>query len=453
MWPRPKRPWTSQMPSLRHRTNKEDEALKASTRRLWLARLATTIIIVAIALQFVPFQSTAASDDAIEITLVGDVMLGRNVGDLIDQQGSSYPFTETKDHLSSSDITFCNLENPVTDEDTPFLQKTYQFKADPSTVNGLVWAGFDVVSLANNHIMDYGPTGANDSITNLEDSGLHHVGLWHGQDAAVDAIQRPMIINSSGTKVGFLAYTEAIPSSVEGSIDQAGPCPLDPTLMEADITYAKDQVDILMVSIHWVYQPQYDYRQLLRQEELSKDVIDWGANVVIGHGPHVVQDIIGYHDGLIFYSLGNFVFDIRETQSYLERYDELPYNTSDEMNEKILSSVIAKVEMKGSEIVTLSLTPVNSDYTTVDDLLGGVKYKPRVVGETKVYDVYNGLEITEGDIEDGSGHEGPRPAWHVVLSIIVLVVSVAVNVFILYMVLIWKPNPDKPSLIKKLLYE
>ena len=380
-------------------------------------------------------------------------MLGRNVGDLMNIKGVNYPFDEVKSSLNG-DITFGNLENPATDEKTQFLVKDYPFKAKPSSISGLSYAGFDIVSIANNHIMDYGPQGAQDTVDNLEGQDMLSVGLWHGQNADTDRITRPVIIELEGMKVGYLAYTDGVPPSCTATNTSIGPLPMDMAIIEADITYSAPLVDILVVSIHWVYQPQYNTTEAVWQKNIAHNIIDFGADIIVGTGPHVLQGIEGYNNGLIMYSLGNFVFDIKEGTTYLNNYPQLQYSSVNEMNTEIFKSMIVKVRVTPSSVDSLRLTPIFR-YDSANTDLDMIKYQPRFIGHQKGVLVSNEMYLSSQSLaplfEDASVKEVDEPGWHIYLSILVFIVSIAVNAFIFYMVLFHKYK--KGGIFKRMMGE
>jgi len=202
-------------------------------------------------------------------------------------------FKNVKELLEKGDITFGNLECPLC-EGLDFVEKKYVFSAKEGCAEILKKAGFDILSIANNHIIDCKEKGIEKTKKALEKNDLKYLGIGKGQ-------QEPTIIDKNGIKIGFLAYCKKqkmfrklkkIPYIVgENIIDDV----------------KKADVDFLVVSVHWGR--EYNLRPSEKQVELAKKIIDNGADVVVGHHAHIPQKIEEYNKGLIAYSLGNFVFD------------------------------------------------------------------------------------------------------------------------------------------------
>ncbi len=237
------------------------------------------------------------------LLFVGDIMLSRNIGKLMVKNDDwSYPYRLISDTLRDADLTFGNFENPVSDRGV-LSGSIYSFRVDPRAIPAFREAGFDVVSLANNHIWDYGQDAFMDTLTILNTHGIATVG------AGVDFSQAhtAVIQEVKGTKVAFLAYTNLLPGFLgrpDGAPAVAYP---DLTQISADILEAKKKADIVVVSYHWG--DEYETSHNRTQGDLAHATIDAGADLVIGHHPHVVQEVEKYKHGYIAYSLGNFIFD------------------------------------------------------------------------------------------------------------------------------------------------
>jgi len=238
----------------------------------------------------------------ITIAITGDVMLGRSVGQRILATSDRFPFNDTADWLSGFDLTVGNLECVVSTLGQP-QPKTYTFEAPPLGFERLAAAGFDIVSVANNHSGDYGPTAFADMLKHLPEHGITPLG--GGMNLA--QAHMPVIRTLRTTTVGFLAYCEIEPTSFAATKTTPGHAWLDPTLMAADIRALRPKVDFLVVFTHWgiEYHPQQDYDQ----ESMARVAIDAGADFVVGAHPHVIQPSSSYRGKPIVYSLGNFVFD------------------------------------------------------------------------------------------------------------------------------------------------
>lgn len=230
-------------------------------------------------------------------------MLARAIGKLIAQRGDPrFPFAATADVFRSADIAFANLENPLSERGVS-SGNTYSFRADPRTVEGLAAAGFDAVSVANNHIWDYGEDALSDTLSLLKENGITPVGGGETYDDA----HAPKIITRGETRVAFLAYTNALPLWLGEEEAVPAVARYSDDILKADVTHAKKLADVVVVSFHWG--EEYATRHNPEQERVAKFAIDSGATIVVGHHPHVVQEVEEYGGGYIAYSLGNFVFD------------------------------------------------------------------------------------------------------------------------------------------------
>jgi len=253
--------------------------------------------------------------NTVTLTAVGDIMLGGNVEALIKQHGPGYPFQCVGDILKNSDIAFANLESPLTNEsnkaiwdytkilDHPIeingrpIGSSIYCKASPHCVNALSLAGINIVSIANNHIMDYGLNGLSDTITELSKKNISSIGA--GKNIA--EAKKPVIIEKNGLKIGFLAYCDVYIASKK----RAGTAPLK--LAVQDIKSLKSEVDIIVVSVHQG-QDISDYPRKSEVYSMHR-LINAGAQIVLRHHPHVIQGIEKYKGGVIAYSLGNFICD------------------------------------------------------------------------------------------------------------------------------------------------
>lgn len=238
----------------------------------------------------------------ITIAITGDLMLGRSVGKRILATSDHFPFNNTADWLSGFDLTLGNLECVVSTLGQP-QPKTYTFEAPPQGFERLTAAGFDIVSLANNHSGDYGPVAFADMLKHLPQHGITPLGGGMNLKQA----HTPVIRTVRTTTIGFLSYCEIEPTSFAATATTPGHAWLDPTLMAADIRALRPKVDFLLVFTHWgiEYHPQQSYDQ----EAMARVAIDAGADFVVGAHPHVIQPSSSYRGKPIVYSLGNFVFD------------------------------------------------------------------------------------------------------------------------------------------------
>ena len=247
-------------------------------------------------------------ESEIIIFAVGDIMLNRGVEYMIEKEGKGdfkFPFLKIAEDLQKPDILFGNLEGPISNKGRK-VGSIYSFRMNPKVIEGLKYAGFDVLSLANNHMFDYERVALEDTMRILKESGIDYAGAGFDEEETFSA----KIKRIKNTKVGFLAYTDLGPENWRVGEKKSGIAWIDEKnikKIKEDIKNAKQRVDILFVSLHSGY--EYSFDPTVFQVEFSKACIDAGADIVLGHHPHVIQKIEKFKDGWIVYSLGNFVFD------------------------------------------------------------------------------------------------------------------------------------------------
>jgi poly-gamma-glutamate capsule biosynthesis protein CapA/YwtB (metallophosphatase superfamily) len=262
---------------------------------------------IALPSQAPPAQPTAISSapEKTEYTLLftGDVMLSRAVGSrMAALKDWSLPFRLIADTLRDADLRYCNLECPISDRGSN-LHHLYSFRADPKSIEGLTTAGFNVVSQANNHAYDWGPEALLDSLARLRAAGIQPVGAGENALAAHD----PLLVTAGSLRIAFLAYVNIDPHEAEAGVNRAGVAWLEPAQALADIRFARSLADLVIVCPHWGV--EYAAKPTPEQVDLAHQMIDAGADIIVGSHPHVVQPIEMYHEHWIAYSLGNFVFD------------------------------------------------------------------------------------------------------------------------------------------------
>lgn len=285
-------------------------------------------------------EAIRAKEKTFTVLAAGDILLDRTPGQRAEQHGFRYLFEDIKELVSTADIAFANLETPVSCVGVPFPGKpeNVTFRSDPATLFGIAWAGFDVLSLANNHINDYGPRAIDETLGFLELLGIQSSGAGR----SIEEARKPALLYRDGVRFAFLSY--AVPGySIIGATGSMagtaltrseeklnGPIPapqpdVNPDSPQkhgtgvalatretiiSDIQKIKTSLDpeYLFVSIHWGDEHQHIPGR--EQQVLGRAAIDAGATAVLGHHPHVLQSVERYHDGLIIYSLGNFIFDM-----------------------------------------------------------------------------------------------------------------------------------------------
>lgn len=237
------------------------------------------------------------------LIFVGDIMLSRNIGSLMLKKSDwKFPFLKIADFLKEADLLIGNLEGPISSGGVR-SGSIYSFRADPRAVDGLLYAGFDVLSVANNHIWDYGRAACEDTLDILEDSGIGVIGGGRNYEEA----HAPLIKEINEIKIAFLGYTNLLSRNLTTEGAKPAIAYLEKERMVLDIGKAKEAADFVAVFLHWG--DEYQTRHNKQQEELAHAAVGAGAKLVVGHHPHVVQDTEEYNGGYIAYSLGNFVFD------------------------------------------------------------------------------------------------------------------------------------------------
>jgi poly-gamma-glutamate capsule biosynthesis protein CapA/YwtB (metallophosphatase superfamily) len=307
--------------------------LGAGLARIPFSRPKPTVAVVATA----PKERT--------LLFVGDIMLARSVGALMEARHDwDYPFRKVAPTLRAADLVFGNLECPVSDTGHN-LHHLYSFRADPRAIEGLKYAGFRVLSVANNHMDDWDRPALLDTLQRLRAAGLVPVGAGANLGEAHSPVfvtcppdsycrslaerdpktetRKSNLVNGAplvgrgdfrsssfdfrSLRIAFLAYVDVEPKDAAASLDRAGVAWLDPDRVLADIRFVRHLADLVIVSVHWGV--EYAPRPLKEQVQWAHEMIDAGADLVVGGHPHVVQPLEEYHGHWIAYSLGNFVFD------------------------------------------------------------------------------------------------------------------------------------------------
>ncbi len=247
-------------------------------------------------------------DNSISISLVGDIFpanlpynKGLGVAAVFAKEKSKQLFTNKLQAIfENSNIVFGNLESPIISPEQ--FHVDMQFAGQPLFVEMLKNVGVSIVTIANNHILEQGKAGFQSTLNYLADNNLPYVGIENGNDR----VSNYEIIEYNSIKMGFVAYNEIDTfRHIEGTY-----ATYNKEKVLTSIKELKEQkVDYIFVSLHWG--DEYVHRPSLKQIEDAHLFIDAGANFIVGSHPHVIQPIEQYNNGLIIYSLGNFLFDMR----------------------------------------------------------------------------------------------------------------------------------------------
>ncbi|HEY9688974.1 MAG TPA: CapA family protein [Coleofasciculaceae cyanobacterium] len=257
-------------------------------------------------LPVVNHPSVNPADPSVTLMFGGDVTLSDRVKQRLDGNWAAAmaQFPEAR----SVDVAMVNLENPITDAPRKRSGKQFNFKSEAESVAALRAGGIDLVTLANNHTMDYNQPGLADTLATLDRSDIHAIGAGEN----ITEARRPKILDVKGQRIAYFGYYNAHWHAATAT--SAGTNPRDNDTLAEDIRAVRNQVDWVVVNVHWGeelarYPASY-------QREIGRRAIDAGADLVVGHHPHVLQGAEIYKDRAIVYSLGNFIFGGNARSSY-----------------------------------------------------------------------------------------------------------------------------------------
>ncbi len=261
--------------------------------------------------------------EPLTVVAVGDILLGRGVGMRLDRQnkGYIYPFEKAAGLLKEGDVVFGNLEESITSSTHSLAGVAdggkYILKNDVKALEGIKYAGFNILNLANNHILDYYDRGLYDTLELLDKEKIAHSGAGKNLEEA----RKPALLEKKGMKVGILSYTDMAelvykgnpPLKFAASEDRYGVAPIKYEYIEEDIGKLRKDTDLLIISLHWGQEESFDI--LPEQRELAHKLIDAGADMILGHHPHQFQGIEMYKGKPVVYSMGNFIFDQNDPEN------------------------------------------------------------------------------------------------------------------------------------------
>lgn len=267
------------------------------------------IILCLIFIQSKSRKASGSSSHDIIIALAGDTMLGRLTGEQIMRSSFDYPWGDIKSLLFSYDMVFVNLETTLT-KSINAVPKVFNFKADPRVVQTLQAGNIHAVSLANNHSLDFGIEGLEETLQTLDKAHIHHVGAGMN----IHAAQQPVVLRRNGVTIGIIGYTDnepdwqatlTKPGTNYLAIEPFSQNRLQPVLHT--IAEIKKRVDICIISLHW----GPNMRQFPSEDfvKAAHAFVDAGADIIHGHSAHIVQGIEVYRNKLILYDTGDFVDD------------------------------------------------------------------------------------------------------------------------------------------------
>ena len=291
----------------------------------------------------------------VTLLLTGDIMLGGEFFKYKNEQNVSYeyPFRNLKKDFEEADIVFGNLECSLSKDGVIRADKGSILYAPPDSINAIKYLDYNILSLGNNHINDYGEGGLIKTIEILKNGEIPFFGAGKNLREANQAV----IIEKNGLNICFLGYTtdERHVKSIIADDDTAGCVFYDIQKIKKDIERVETQSDIICISLHWGHE-HYLYPSP-EQVELAHQIIDAGAHIVIGQHPHIIQGLERYKHGIIFYSLGNFFFpNFRGKAGYLHEWRE-------ESNK----SIIVKCQVNDGNVggIEVLFSFMNVDYQVV----------------------------------------------------------------------------------------
>jgi poly-gamma-glutamate capsule biosynthesis protein CapA/YwtB (metallophosphatase superfamily) len=231
----------------------------------------------------------------------GDVVLSRDIEEAILHRGAPTIFAPLKPVLDGCDLRVANLESPLTRREAKPGALGGVLKAAPESVEALAAAGFDAVTVANNHCMDFGPEGLLECLRVLDERGIRHCGAGNSPASA----RRPALLEANGVRVGMLGYADDYrPAMPLGAA--AGPAPARDDLILEDLAALRPTVDLVVLQLHWGV--EFAMYPWLSHRDRARRFIEAGADLVLCHHAHVPMGLEVWKRGLIAYGLGNLVF-------------------------------------------------------------------------------------------------------------------------------------------------
>ncbi|MFB4165884.1 CapA family protein [Alteribacillus sp. JSM 102045] len=254
-------------------------------------------------------ESTGAEENntVFSASMVGDIMMGRHVEEITKRHGYSFLFSYAENIFSSSDYTTGNFEHPIINKEDEFekANKTIHLSSKERSLGALEQLNFSTVNLANNHMMDYKGDGLEATLDAFNNTSIASTGA--GVNEREIKTNYP-IENYNGLDVATIGINDITYAEMEsGGPNSPGILTSDPDDFIPVIQDAKENADLVLVHLH--SGQEYDSSPTTRQTELSRAIADAGADIIIGHHPHVLQSVDVYNDTIIMYSLGNFIFD------------------------------------------------------------------------------------------------------------------------------------------------
>ncbi len=284
------------------------------------------------------------------ILCMGDLLVVREAEELLEVNGKDYPFEKIEDEFKKYDIVFANFEMSITYRGSVHPTKPYTFRLHPDNADYFKELKIDIVSLANNHILDYGKQGLTDTMRFLREWDVSYSGAGENLKMA----RKPAVLNKNGTDVLFLSYCERPPSDFYATERSSGTAPLNLKYIQEDVRKYKKENNIVLISLHWGIEHE-DFPKKY-QMAIAHSIIDAGADGIIGHHPHVPQGIEIYNGKPVIYSLGNAI-----TGFYNPNYK---------------NNIMVSLQYRGPELLDIRIIPIAGKFKEI-------KSQPRILNGNK----------------------------------------------------------------------
>jgi poly-gamma-glutamate capsule biosynthesis protein CapA/YwtB (metallophosphatase superfamily) len=235
----------------------------------------------------------------LSLITVGDIMLGGRAKRAVAEHGADYPFAEVLPVLRRAPVVLASLEGPLALK-ARRQHRNHSYRVNPALATALTRAGINLVTLANNHLLDCGRSGVLETLEALALAGVASLGAGVNKDAA----HRPVVRQAGRLKIGFLGYYWN--RRCAATADRPGSAMDPPEALKTDMRGLRDQVDRIVVTFHWGV--PYEREPSPEDRAKARFAVDCGADAVVAHHPHIIQPFEVYRGRPIFFSVGNFAF-------------------------------------------------------------------------------------------------------------------------------------------------
>ncbi|MBL4827112.1 MAG: CapA family protein [Spongiibacteraceae bacterium] len=331
------------------------------------------------------------------------------VGDILpEREDPATIFNKVREKFTNGDIVFCQLEANISEQGTRLPQARHTTRIQRSAASAIANAGFNVVSFAGNHCMDWGKEAFFDTINALEEENIGVVGVG----ANIEEARTPLIVEQNGINVAFIAYSSILPQCYWAEADRPGCAPMrafthyeqiehdqpgtpcrthtfahreDLQALISDIKKAKEKADVVIMSIHWgihfVPKVIADY-----QREVAYAAIDAGVDLILGHHAHILKGVETYRGKSIFYSLCNFATDLCMTPEHAQSkgFQEIQglhpewvadFNSRYNFPADSRRSIVVKASISKNGVSDVQVLPVYIDTQAVPEILPATDHR------------------------------------------------------------------------------